>query len=103
MIGGTPRVSFVAGRGRIPTEPTREPICEWVAVRSDDSRVAARAIHGRGDYRITAASTLALGEALLELRSAEPQRSGVFAPEQLFTLAQLQPAFERRGFHITER
>jgi hypothetical protein len=27
----------------------------------------------------------------------------VCAPEELFTLAQLQPAFERRGFHIAER
>jgi hypothetical protein len=103
MIGRTPRVAFVAGRGRAPTDATREPICEWVAVRRDGRRLAARAIHGGGDYRMTAASTIALGEALLELRSAEPQRSGVFAPEQLFTLAQLRPAFERRGFHIAER
>jgi hypothetical protein len=52
---------------------------------------------------MTAASTIALGDALLELRSAEPHRYGVFAPEQLFTLAQLRSAFERRGFHIAER
>jgi hypothetical protein len=52
---------------------------------------------------MTAASTVAFGEALLELRSPEPPRTGVFAPEELFTLAQLQPAFERRGFRIAER
>jgi hypothetical protein len=94
LIGGTPRSTFVAGRGRVPREATREPICE---------RLAARAIHGRGDYRMTAASTVVLGEALLELRSAEPPRTGVFAPEELFTLAQLQTAFERSGFQIAER
>jgi len=103
MIGGTPRATFVAGRGRVPTEATREPVCEWVAVKHGGERLAARAIHGRGDYRMTAASTVVLGEALLELRGAEPTRTGVFAPEELFALAQLKSAFERRGFRITER
>src|SRR5205823_7326038 len=103
LLRGIPRLTFVAGRGAAPTEATREPICEWVAVKRGGERLAARAIHGRGDYRMTAASTIAFGEALLELRSAEPERSGVFAPEELFTLAQLQPAFEQRGFRIAER
>jgi hypothetical protein len=103
LIGGVPRVTFVAGRRRVPREATREPICEWVAVSRDGERLAARAIHGRGDYRMTAASSLALGEALLGLSIAEPQRTGVFAPEELFSLAELQPAFERRGFRIAER
>jgi len=103
LIGGTPRVAFVAGRGRVPTEATREPICEWVAAKRGGERLAARAIHGRGDYRMTAASTVVLGEALLELRDASPPRTGVFAPEELFALGQLRRPFERRGFQITER
>ena len=103
LIAGTPSVTFVAGRGRVPAEATREPICEWVGVKRGGQRLAARAIHGHGDYRMTAASTVAFGQALLEVRSAEPSQTGVFAPEELFTLVQLQPAFERRGFQIAER
>ena len=103
MIGGTPRVTFVAGRRRVPSEATREPICEWVAVNRGGERLAARAIHGRGDYRMTAASTIACAEALLQLRDTDTQLRGVFAPEELFTLSELQPAFERLGFGIRER
>src|SRR5438270_9421427 len=44
LIGGTPRVAFVAGRGRVPTEATREPICEWDAAKRGGERLAARAI-----------------------------------------------------------
>ena len=87
----------------MPAEATREPICECVAVNRSGERLAARAIHGRGDYRMTAASTIVCAEALLQLRDADTQLRGVFAPEELFTLSELQPAFERLGFGITER
>src|SRR5438477_644110 len=83
LIAGTPRVTFVAGRGRVPAEATREPICEWVGVKRGGQRLAARASHRHGDYRMTAASTVAFGQALLEVRSAEPSQTGVFAPEEL--------------------
>jgi NAD-dependent epimerase/dehydratase family protein len=102
LIAGTPRLAFVAGRGRVPPEATREPIAEWVAVRRGGERLAARVVHGRGDYRMTAASTLVFAEGLVELRGAEPTRTGVFAPEELFTLEQLRPVLERRGFEIVD-
>jgi hypothetical protein len=103
MLRGTPRFAFVVGRGRVPAEATQEPIAEWVAVNRAGERLAARVIRGRGDYRMTAASTLVLGQALVELRAREPSRSGVFAPEQLFTLDQLGPAYARAGFEIADR
>jgi hypothetical protein len=103
MMAGVPRFAFVAGRGRPPEQATREPIAEWVAVKCRGERLAARAVEGRGDYRMTAASTIVFGEALVELRAGEPPRAGVFAPEELFTLEQLRPAFERLGFTIAER
>jgi hypothetical protein len=102
MIAGTPRLTFVAGRGRVPSEATREPIAEWVAVRRGGEGLAARVVHGRGDYRMTAESTVVFGEGLVGLRSAEPRRTGVFAPEELFTLEQLRPALDRRGFEIVD-
>jgi hypothetical protein len=103
LIGGLPRFAFVVGRGDPPEESTSEPIAEWVAVRRGNERLAACAIEGQGDYRMTAASTIAFAEALLELRAAEPQRTGVFAPEELFTLERLRPALERQGFKFSER
>src|SRR5204863_7001818 len=99
---GVPRAAFTAGRGRAPTDASSEPIAEWVSVRSGGRRLAARVIEGRGDYRMTAAATVVFGEALAELRAAE-QRAGAFAPEELFSLARLWPALERRGFRILER
>ena len=99
LMAAIPRAAFVAGRRRVPDEPTSEPIADWVAVNQGGRRVAARTIQGGGDYRLTAASALVFGEALLELRGT---RTGVFAPEQLFTLEDLRPAFERRGLRIAK-
>jgi hypothetical protein len=96
-------MAFVTGRGEVPREPTREAIAEWVAVKRGGERLAARVVKGRGDYRMTAESTVVLSEAMLELRGADPARTGVFAPEELFTLEQLRPAFEQRGFEISDR
>jgi hypothetical protein len=98
LIARVPRATFVAGRGKVPREATREPIAEWVAVNRGGERLAARVVAGRGDYRMTAAATVAFGEALLELGP----RTGVYSPEQLFVLDQLRPALEQRGFAITE-
>jgi hypothetical protein len=103
LMSGIPRFTFLAGRRRVPREPTTEPIAEWVAVRRGGSRLAARTIEGRGDYRMTAAATIAFGEALVEVVGAEPSHRGVFAPEELFTLDQLRAGFERRGFRISDR
>jgi hypothetical protein len=70
-----------------------------VAVNRAGERLAARIVRGNGDYRMTAASTVVFGEAMTGLRTG---RSGVYAPEQLFTLEQLKPNFERRGFEFVE-
>jgi hypothetical protein len=57
-----------------------------------------------GPWRCAArASTVVFGEVLVELRAVDPPRTGVFAPEELFTLEQLGPAFERSGFEIADR
>jgi hypothetical protein len=103
MMSGIPRATFVAGRSRVPEEATSEPIVEWVAVRRAGERLAACAIEGRGDYRMTAASTVVFGQALLEVRAAERSRTGVFAPEELFTLMQLRSELERRGLRFISR
>jgi hypothetical protein len=103
LMAGIPRVTFVAGRRRPPDVASKEPIAEWVAVNRAGERLAARAILGRGDYRVTSAATVAFGEALVELRATQPSRGGVFSPEELFELSQLGPGFERRGISVEAR
>jgi hypothetical protein len=100
MMRGIPRFTFTSGRGRVPEEPSRELIAYWVAVKRGGERIAARTIEGEGDYRMTAASTKIFGEALVERAAAGTLPTGVFAPEQLFTLEQLLPALEQRRFKI---
>lgn len=103
LLRAVPRATFVAGRSRVPREASREPVVEWVAVRCRGERVAARVIEGEGDYRTTAEVTVVFADALLELRAAQPDRSGVFAPEELFELEALRPALERRGVAMAAR
>jgi hypothetical protein len=100
LMRGVPRFAFTSGRDRLPEEPTRERIAYWIAVKRAGARIAARVVEGEGDYRMTAASTVAFGEALVERSGGGSLPTGVFAPEELFTLEQLRPALERRGFSI---
>ena len=101
-MGVVRRSPFVAGRRRVPAEPSAEPIAEWVAVRRAGERLAARRLDGHGDYRTTAIAALVFAQALLQLRTAEPQRTGVYAPEEIFTLDCLWPELGQRGFELAE-
>jgi hypothetical protein len=102
LMRAVPRFAFVAGRRRVPAEPSAEPIAEWIAVRRAGERLAARRLDGHGDYRMTAMAALVFAQALLELRTAEPERTGVYAPEELFTLDRLWPELRQRGFELAE-
>jgi hypothetical protein len=101
-MGAVPRFTFVAGPRRVPPEPSAEPIAEWIAVRRAGERLAARRLDGHGDYRMTSMAALVFAQALLELRTAEPKRAGVYAPEELFTLERLWPQLRQRGFELAE-
>src|SRR5439155_8141608 len=90
-----PRAAFTAGRGKVPDEASREPVAEWVAVRRGGTRVAARTVEGEGDYRSTALSTLAMAEAL---RTRDER--GCFHPEDLFSLADLEPRLRELGVRV---
>ena len=102
LMGAVPRFAFVAGRRRVPAEPSAEPIAEWIAVRRAGERLAACRLDGHGDYRMTAMAALVFAQALLELRTAEPERTGVYAPEEIFTLDRLWPELGQRGFELAE-
>jgi short subunit dehydrogenase-like uncharacterized protein len=100
IISALPRASFTAGAKRLPDELSEERICEWVAVSRNGERLASRVVDGRGYYCMTVAATLVFAEALS--RNASPQ-PGVRSIDELFTLAELLPALERRGIAVREQ
>jgi hypothetical protein len=103
LLGRLPRVLVVRRRGPLPTAPSREPICEWVAVRRGEEVLDAWTIEAAGDYGATVAATLVFAEALRARHAADPGRVGVIGPEDLCTLADLRPAFEARGLRLMRR
>jgi hypothetical protein len=100
LMQAFPLAAFVPrGRNR-PTEPTTEPVIEWVAVRRKGALLAARTITGAGNYRVTAAATLALAEALLDPARRDGAPPGCFEPQELFGLPELEGDLRQRGLAV---
>jgi NAD(P)-dependent dehydrogenase (short-subunit alcohol dehydrogenase family) len=100
LMQALPRAAFVPrGRNR-PTELTSEPLTEWVAVRRQGVQLAARTITGAGNYRVTAAATIVLAEALLDSERRDAVRPGCFEPQELFTLPKLEADLRQRGLGV---
>jgi NAD dependent epimerase/dehydratase family len=100
LMQALPLAAFVPrGRNR-PTELTTESLIEWVAVRRRGARLAARTITGAGNYRVTAAATLVLAEALLDPARRERARRGCFEPQELFSLPELEADLRHRGLAV---
>jgi hypothetical protein len=66
-------------------------------VRVDESIEIARP---RKRYRVTAAATVVLAEALLERTLRDGARSGCFEPEELFGLPELETNRPQRGLAV---
>jgi hypothetical protein len=81
--------------------PTRDPIREWVAVYRASERLAARTIEGEGDYLMTAAAALSMGE-LLHQRQADGER-GARSIEELLVLDDVLGGLSSRGVSIVAR
>jgi hypothetical protein len=56
--------------------------------------------HRRGNYRVTAAATLVLAEALLDRARRDGLRPGCVEPQELFTLPELEDDLRRRGLAV---
>jgi NAD(P)-dependent dehydrogenase (short-subunit alcohol dehydrogenase family) len=95
-----PLAAFVPRPKSSPTELTSESLTEWVGVRRHGTLVDARTITGEGNYRVTAAATLALAEALLDPARHYRARPGCFEPQELFTLPELQATLWQRGVAV---
>jgi NAD(P)-dependent dehydrogenase (short-subunit alcohol dehydrogenase family) len=100
LMQALPLAAFVPrGRNR-PTELTTEPVVEWVGVRREGALLAARTITGAGNYRLTAAATLVLAEALLDRAGRDGARRGCFEPQELFSLTELEADLRQRGLAL---
>jgi hypothetical protein len=99
-----PRIAFVAGRGGPPKKATGERVAEWVAVLADGERLAARTVECNGDYASTATVSVVFAEALLGSGNgtgAAP--AGCYDPDDLFTLALLEPALRDIGVSVVDQ
>jgi len=102
LIGLMPTAFFTAGSRKVPAELTEEAICEWFAISRGGTRLAEQTLAGEGYYRMTAAATVAFGEALLG-PDAPDGRPGLRSIDELITLADIRPAIEDRGIRIRKQ
>lgn len=90
LAGPTPRSN--------PAQPGSEPIGHRVSVSAHGRTLAARTLRAHGDYRTGAAATALFADALL--RDRDTRRPGVFDPDELLNLAQIEPGLQRSGATI---
>src|SRR5204863_8064325 len=98
VMKALPLAAFTAGRGRAPSEPTSEPVAMWVGALSEGRVLGGRRFTCRGDYRTTATITVGLGEGLMA--AASRGQSGCFDPDELFTVADLEPGWRAAGIEL---
>lgn len=55
---------------------------------------------GASNYRVTAAATLVLAEALLDPTRGDRARPGCLEPQELFTLPELDANLRHRGLAV---
>lgn len=107
LAGNRARLLSRLPRGALrspPPDPNRrfeEPIRHWVAVLSEGERIAAKTVRCRGDYRAAASSSVVFATALRELEW-ERRHTGVFDPDQLFSMLGLADALQRYGITVCD-
>jgi NAD dependent epimerase/dehydratase family len=100
LISLLPSAMFTAGTGKMPSEPTDEPICEWIAVSKDEKILAASTLEGHGYYKMTTAATLTFADALIQSPKAA---RGLLSIDQLVTLDAIAPALKEREISIRKQ
>lgn len=79
-----------------------EPVAHWICARRCGERIAATTICCEGDYVGAAHATLALAEALQDARAKARLPTGVFGPEDLVELAQVDPYLAAAAIRVSE-
>jgi hypothetical protein len=101
LMARLPKAAFVAFPGEAALDAPAEPVGHWVSVRRRGTRLAARTIECRGDYRAAAAATVVLAAGLLGGAGSRPS-GGVFAPEDLLELRDVAEALAQAGITVSE-
>lgn len=100
LFSRLPIQAFTVGRRQTARRDTEEPKCDVITLLRGDETIAECSVHGKGDYRMTVDAGVCFVEALLD-RDHAPEAQGVVGAEEIFDLERLEPAFARRGIHIT--
>lgn len=78
---------------------SHEPVAHWIAAIRGGRRLGARTVECQGDFVHAAKSALAFADALL----GRPRVGGCFDPDEICTLADIEPALRRTGITIVPR
>jgi hypothetical protein len=97
LIGRLPRSAFSANSA---PEASTEPIRHWVAVRQRGALLAASTLRCGGDYRSAAAATVLMAGQLTGHDAPLP--AGVLVPEEVLTIAGLEPALAEAGITVVK-
>jgi len=76
------------------------PAPMWIAVRRHGTLLDARTITGHGNYRVTAAATLVLAQALLDPMRSDRVHPGCFEPQELFSVSELKENLRQAGVAV---
>jgi hypothetical protein len=95
-----PAARRVRPSGKPTSEATIEPLTESIAVRRQRTCPGACTIEGAGGYRVTAAATAVLADALIATSSDRP---GCFDPQELFILEDLQTELRTSGADVVRQ
>jgi hypothetical protein len=97
LMRALPSAVFERGR-KTSGEPSREAVAMWVGVRKGGELIGAASATCRGDYRSTAAITLAMAEAALERGGSLP--AGCVDVEEVFTIAEMEQRLRDAGIEF---
>jgi hypothetical protein len=75
---------------------SNEPVTHWIAAVRGGRRLGARTVECRGDFLHAANSAVVFADALL----GRPRIGGCFDPDEICTLADIEPALRRAGIAI---
>jgi hypothetical protein len=89
-------------KGHRRIEVSSEPVAHWICVRRRGERLAATTVCCEGDYVGAAHATLALAQALQDARAKARLPTGLFGPEDLVELAQVDPYLTAARIRVGE-
>jgi NAD dependent epimerase/dehydratase family len=94
-----PRFLIGSRKPRVGGAASNEPVAHWIAAIGGDRRLGARTVECRGDFLHAAKTAVVFAEAL---RGRE-RTGGCFDPDEICTLADIEPALREAGIAIVPR